>query len=83
MTEHIQVQPGSPLTKRERDVLELMAEGAPNEEIAEVLGIGLATVRTYIKRIFNRFGARNRTHAVALAYQFGHLREGRAIREAA
>jgi len=55
------------LTGREREVLELLAQGLQLEEIAERLGIGLETVRTQVRKATERLGAANRTHAVAIA----------------
>jgi DNA-binding CsgD family transcriptional regulator len=55
------------LTKREREVLLLLAEGLQLEEIARRLEIGLETVRTHVRHAAERLGALNRTHAVAIA----------------
>jgi len=55
------------LTGREREVLELLAQGLQLEEIAGRLGIGLETVRTHVRNATERLGAANRTHAVAIA----------------
>ena len=51
------------LTKRELDVLSLMAEGLTNRQIATVLGIALGTVKTQTSSILTKLGARNRTEA--------------------
>ncbi len=55
------------LTGREREVLQLLAQGRRMEEIAAGLGIGSETVRTHIRKASERLGATNRTHAVAIA----------------
>ena len=55
------------LTKREREVLLLLADGLQLDEIAQSLGIGLETVRTHVRHAGERLGALNRTHAVAIA----------------
>ncbi len=55
------------LTEREREVLELLADGLHLDAIAERLGIGLETVRTHVQHASNRLGAANRTQAVAIA----------------
>ena len=55
------------LTGREREVLELLAQGRQLEEIALALGIGSETVRTHLRKASDRLGATNRTHAVAIA----------------
>jgi DNA-binding NarL/FixJ family response regulator len=59
------------LTGRERDVLELLAEGLQLEVIALRLGIGLETVRTHVRHASERLGAANRTQAVAIAIRHG------------
>jgi DNA-binding NarL/FixJ family response regulator len=64
----------SALTGRESDVLALMARGRSNEEISEALFLSLETVRSYIKRIYGKIGARDRADAVALAYESGLVR---------
>lgn len=56
----------SPLSQREQDVLALLSQGLSNEAIAAALGIRVPTVKTYLRRIFERTGALNRAHAVAL-----------------
>jgi DNA-binding CsgD family transcriptional regulator len=55
------------LTRREREVLMLLAEGLQLDEIAQRLEIGLETVRTHVRNAGARLGAVNRTHAVAIA----------------
>ena len=55
------------LTPRETEVLRLGAEGATSEEIATSLYLTEHTVKSHLKRIQGKLGARNRTHAVALA----------------
>ncbi len=54
------------LSQRERQVMKLLSEGASNESIALVLGIGVATVKTHLCRIYGKLRAFNRVHAVAL-----------------
>lgn len=59
------------LTRRERDVLSLLAEGHPNKEIARRLGLKEVTVKVHLKGVFRKLGASNRTQAVRIAMEFG------------
>jgi NarL family two-component system response regulator LiaR len=58
---------GFDLTKREKEVLELLVDGKSNNEIAILLSISLATVRFHLTNIYTKFGAKNRIEAVTLA----------------
>jgi PAS domain S-box-containing protein len=64
--------PGA-LSARQLDVLRLVAVGASASQIAAELSISETTVRTHVKNILKRLGARNRAHAVALAMTQGLL----------
>jgi DNA-binding NarL/FixJ family response regulator len=55
--------PEEVLTTRELEVLGLVAEGGTNQEIAERLVISPSTVKTHVKSILRKLGARNRTEA--------------------
>ena len=60
-----------PLTAREIQVLELLAEGLPNKAIAERLGISDQTVKFHVAAISGKLGAANRTDAVRRAVRRG------------
>ncbi len=62
------------LTARELDVLGLLAEGLPHEEIGRRLGISSETVRTHLRKASDRLGAATRTQAVATALRLGLIR---------
>jgi DNA-binding NarL/FixJ family response regulator len=59
--------PDPRLSQREREVLQLLAYGKSNKEIAKELGIGVQTVKTHLSHIFGKLGASDRTGAVGLA----------------
>jgi DNA-binding NarL/FixJ family response regulator len=59
------------LTDREREVLVLIARGLSNQELAEQLFIADNTVKTHVKRIFTKLGARDRAQAIVIAYESG------------
>jgi two-component system, NarL family, response regulator LiaR len=61
------------ITRRELDVLELIAQGMSNREIAEKLFVSENTVKTHSSRVFDKLGAKRRTQAVQLGKEFGLL----------
>ena len=62
---------GPALTTREQEVLEAVAGGATNAEIADRLFLGVETVRTHVASVLRKLGARDRTQATVIAYRTG------------
>jgi NarL family two-component system response regulator LiaR len=61
------------ITRRELEVLELIAQGMSNREIAGKLYVSENTIKTHSSRVFDKLGARRRTQAVQLGKEFGLL----------
>jgi pimeloyl-ACP methyl ester carboxylesterase/DNA-binding CsgD family transcriptional regulator len=59
------------LTAREREVLELIAQGRDNAQIAALLGLSEKTVRNNVSHIFDKLGVENRSQAIVLARESG------------
>ncbi|MFC1443117.1 response regulator transcription factor [Streptacidiphilus sp. N1-10] len=68
------------LTGREREVLQAVAEGLTNTEIAQRLVLSESTIKTHVSRVLARIGARDRVHAVIIAYETGLVRADRPPR---
>jgi DNA-binding NarL/FixJ family response regulator len=68
------------LTAREREVLELVAQGLSNAEIAEALTVEGTTIKTHVQRILTKLGARNRIEVVIAAYEWGLISPGQTPR---
>jgi len=62
------------VTEREREVLELIARGLSNDELAEHLRLSLATVKTHIGHLLAKLQARDRAQLVIIAYETGLVR---------
>src|SRR6202795_812570 len=61
------------ITRRELEILELIAQGMSNREIAEKLYVSENTVKTHSSRVFDKLGARRRTQAVQMGKECGLL----------
>ena len=61
------------LSKREAEVLELLAQGLTGEQIANRLVLSAETVRTHVRNAMRRLGAHTRSHAVAMALSAGEI----------
>jgi DNA-binding CsgD family transcriptional regulator len=59
------------ITRRELEILELIARGLSNREIAEKLFVSENTVKTHSSRLFDKLSAKRRTQAVQLGKEFG------------
>jgi DNA-binding NarL/FixJ family response regulator len=64
---------GAKLTEREQQVLRLVSQGLSNSEIAGELFLGVETVRTHLRNLLGKLGARDRVQAVILAYESGFI----------
>ena len=64
------------LSGREQEVLQLIADGMRNKEIAGTLGISEETVHTHLKNTYEKLGVNDRTHALTVAIRRGiiHVR---------
>ncbi len=66
-----EIEPVEPLTEREHEVLQLLARGMANKQIALALGISEHTVKFHVSSIYSKFGVTNRTEAVRFGLQSG------------
>jgi DNA-binding CsgD family transcriptional regulator len=64
------------LTRREREILALVAIGRSNRQIAEALFITEGTAGTHVSNIIGKLGVRGRTEAASLAHRLGIVAEG-------
>lgn len=69
--------PSATLTFREMQVLELIASGASNQQISDQLGVSLYTIKSHVRNLISKLGAKNRRHAVKIARDLGALHNNR------
>jgi DNA-binding NarL/FixJ family response regulator len=67
------LDPPDPLTRRELEILRLMAGGYSNREISEALGAAEGTIKNHASSIFSKLGVRDRTRAVLRALELGQI----------
>jgi len=67
------LDPPDPLTKRETEILRLMAGGYSNREIADALGTAEGTIKNHASSILSKLGVRDRTRAVLKALEKGYI----------
>ena len=65
--------PRADLTGRELEVLQHVAKGLGNKEIADAIGRSVETVKAHLESVFRKLGARDRAHAVTIALQRGFI----------
>jgi DNA-binding CsgD family transcriptional regulator len=64
-------EPGEPLTEREKEILQMVATGVTNRQIAYRLGISVNTVKVHLRNVFTKIGAESRTEATMIAVREG------------
>lgn len=67
------VRPGSPLTTREAQVLDLASHGYTNSDIGRTLGVTEDTIKSHMRAIHVRLDDRDRAHAVRRGFELGLL----------
>ena len=69
--QYVDRRPEAPLSRRETEILQMVAYGSTTKEVAHDLGISPHTVKTHLERIFEKLGANDRAQAVAIAIRRG------------
>jgi DNA-binding NarL/FixJ family response regulator len=64
------------LTERETDVARFVARGLPNADIAAMMHLSEATVKSYVSRLLTKLGVRDRVQIAVFAYESGLVRVG-------
>ncbi len=68
------IEDAAPISPREMEILQLMADGLPNKQIAGRLRISIHTVKYHVAAILSKLGAASRTEAVSLGMRQGYIR---------
>jgi two-component system, NarL family, response regulator LiaR len=66
------------LTEREQEILQFMAQGLNNQQIAEILSIATRTVKFHTSNIYDKLGGLSRTETIAWAWKNGLVNGGKA-----
>jgi DNA-binding NarL/FixJ family response regulator len=61
------------LSPREREIMNLMAQGCTAQDVGYQVGVSVETVRTHVRNVIRKLQARNRVHAIAIALQRGDI----------
>jgi DNA-binding CsgD family transcriptional regulator len=69
----------APLTRREREILNYVADGNTNTKIGRILGISEQTIKSHVSAILRKLNANDRAHAVAIAMRNGWLTMERSL----
>ena len=69
--QYVEQRPETPLSRREAQILQIVAYGATVKEVAHQLGISPHTVKTHLERIYEKLGANDKAQAVAIALRKG------------
>ena len=70
---------GDPISKRERQILQMVATGVTNRQIAHKLGISINTVKVHLRNIFTKLGAESRTEATMISVREGWVSLGEPV----
>ena len=68
-----QMGPDAPLSEREREILQLLAQGLHTQQVATRIGLSVETVKSDTKRAIQKLEADTRVHAVAIALRQAHI----------
>jgi DNA-binding NarL/FixJ family response regulator len=72
-TKPLLLESGEKLTMREQEILKLAAQGKSNNEIANILGLNLRTIKGHLTEIFSKLRVASRTEAVITGLRAGYI----------